>query len=116
MYGRLASSKTGRNKPGEFLSLSIKESQTSIKQRTTITTHNANRYDNFRNLSFASAENERFPSAGPFNCRYSDREMPDVPDYPELVPKSAPEARGIDFCADKDYYYIIRSDLGVYMR
>lgn len=42
--------------------------------------------------------------------------MSDVPDYPEIVPKSAPEARGIDFCADKDYYYIIRSDLGVYMR
>ena len=37
-------------------------------------------------------------------------------DYPEIVPKSAPEARGIDFCATKDYYYIIRSDLGVYMR
>ena len=42
--------------------------------------------------------------------------MSDVPDYPEIVPKSAPEARGIDFCADKYYYYIIRSDLGVYMR
>ena len=37
-------------------------------------------------------------------------------DYPEIVPKSAPEARGIDFCATKHDYYIIRSDLGVYMR
>lgn len=42
--------------------------------------------------------------------------MSDAPDFPEIVPKSAPEARGIDFCAAKDYYYIIRSDLGVYMR
>lgn len=37
-------------------------------------------------------------------------------DYPEIVPKGAAEARGVDFCATKDYYYIIRSDLGVYMR
>lgn len=42
--------------------------------------------------------------------------MSDVPDFPQIVPKSAPEARGIDFCASKDFYYIIRSDLGVYMR
>ena len=67
-------------------------------------------------MSFASAENERFTSSGAFSSRYYDHEMSDVPDYPEIVPKSAPEARGIDFCADKDYHYIIRSDLGVYMR
>ena len=42
--------------------------------------------------------------------------MATVPDYPEIVPKSAKEARGIDFCGTKDNYYIIRSDLGVYMR
>lgn len=42
--------------------------------------------------------------------------MSDFPDYPEIVPKNADEARGIDFCATDDYYYIIRSDLGVYMR
>ena len=42
--------------------------------------------------------------------------MATVPaDYPKIVPKSAPEARGIDFCGTKDKYYIIRSDLGVYM-
>lgn len=40
--------------------------------------------------------------------------MSDVLDYTEIVPKS--EARGIDFCGTDDYYYIIRSDLGVYMR
>ena len=38
------------------------------------------------------------------------------PDYSEIVPKSAMEARGIDFCGTYYYYYIIRSDLGVYMR
>ena len=42
--------------------------------------------------------------------------MANHPDYPEIVPKSAKEARGIDFCATEDDYYIIRSDLGVYMR
>ena len=42
--------------------------------------------------------------------------MANHPDYPEIVPKSAKEARGIDFCATEDHYYIIRSDLGVYMR
>ena len=42
--------------------------------------------------------------------------MFDVQDYPEIVPKNADEARGIDFCGTDDYYYIIRSDLGVYMR
>jgi len=42
--------------------------------------------------------------------------MSDVQDYPEIVPKSADEARGIDFCGTDDFYYIIRSDLGVYMR
>ena len=42
--------------------------------------------------------------------------MTDIPDYPEIVPKKAPEARGIDFCATNGCYYIIRSDLGVYMR
>ena len=36
-------------------------------------------------------------------------------DYPEIVPKSAPEARGIDFCGTKKTFYIIRSDVGVYM-
>ena len=45
-----------------------------------------------------------------------DHKMSDVPDFPQIVPKSAPEARGIDFCAAQDFYYIIRSDLGVYMR
>ena len=39
-----------------------------------------------------------------------------LPDYPEIVPKSAKEARGIDFCGTKHHYYIIRSDLGVYMK
>lgn len=42
--------------------------------------------------------------------------MSNLPDYPEIVPKSAEEARGIDFCGTKHDYYIIRSDLGVYMR
>ena len=42
--------------------------------------------------------------------------MSGVPDYPEIVPKSANDARGIDFCGTDDNYYIIRSDLGVYMR
>lgn len=42
--------------------------------------------------------------------------MCDVADYPQIVPKNAPEARGIDFCGTKDSYYIIRSDLGAYMR
>ena len=37
-------------------------------------------------------------------------------DYLEIVPKSAPEARGTDFCGDKNSFYIIRSDVGVYMR
>lgn len=37
-------------------------------------------------------------------------------DYPKIVPKGEAEARGVDFCGTKDYYYIIRSDLGVYMR
>lgn len=42
--------------------------------------------------------------------------MSNLPDYPEIVPKSAEDARGIDFCGSGDYYYIIRSDLGAYMR
>ena len=42
--------------------------------------------------------------------------MSDASDYPEIVPKGAKEARGIDFCGTNKYYYIIRSDLGVYMR
>ncbi|PFX11515.1 hypothetical protein AWC38_SpisGene24717 [Stylophora pistillata] len=37
-------------------------------------------------------------------------------DYPEIVPKSAPEARGIDFCGTEHSLYIIRSDVGVYMK
>lgn len=37
-------------------------------------------------------------------------------DYPEIVPKSASEAKGIDFCGTKHSFYIIRSDVGVYMR
>ena len=42
--------------------------------------------------------------------------MANHPDYPEIVPKSAKEARGIDICATYYHYYIIRSDLGVYMK
>lgn len=42
--------------------------------------------------------------------------MANHPDYPEIVPKSAQEARGIDFCGSYCHYYIIRSDLGVFMR
>ena len=42
--------------------------------------------------------------------------MSNLPNYAEIVPKSAKEARGIDFCGTKHYSYIIRSDLGVYMR
>ena len=42
--------------------------------------------------------------------------MSSLPDYPEIVPKIAQEARGIDFCGTYYHYYIIRSDLGVYMR
>ena len=42
--------------------------------------------------------------------------MSNLPDYPEIVLKSEDKARGIDCCGDAEYYYIIRSDLGVYMR
>ena len=42
--------------------------------------------------------------------------MANHPDYPGIVPKSKKEARGIDFCATYHHYYIIRSDLGVYMK
>ena len=37
-------------------------------------------------------------------------------DCPEIVPKSASEAKGTDFCGGKNSCYIIRSDVGVYMR
>lgn len=37
-------------------------------------------------------------------------------DYPEIVPKNAPEARGIDLCGTRSSVYIIRSDVGVYMK
>jgi len=37
-------------------------------------------------------------------------------DYLQIVPKNSSYARGIDICASKKYVYIIRSDLGLYMR
>lgn len=42
--------------------------------------------------------------------------MSGVQDYSEIVPKGAKKARGIDFCGTHDYYYIVRSDLGVYLK
>ncbi|KAL9982864.1 hypothetical protein ACROYT_G004973 [Oculina patagonica] len=42
--------------------------------------------------------------------------MSDEKDYTDIVPKNKKEARGTDFCGTNEYYYIIRSDLGVYMR
>jgi len=37
-------------------------------------------------------------------------------DYLDIVPHSSEAARGIDFCGVGEYYYIVRSDVGVYLR
>lgn len=44
------------------------------------------------------------------------RRMSHLPDYPEVMPKRADEARGINFCGADNYYDIIPADVGVYMR
>ena len=60
---------------------------------------------------FSSAQEERLTSSADTEIKLSD-----LPDYPEVMPKRADEARGINFCGADNYYDIIPADVGVYMR